>query len=125
MSFLNNFIHPLTGEGRGGYYNVDWDAEEESEAGVKLPTVTRLFYVSAGMVSSFRKHGQFIVMDATCKTNRFNMPLVLLVGLNDVRKSTIFAMGLVLVEDIVSYTWILNNVKTVMGKLYRTSLTCC
>ena len=81
---------------------------------------TRLFYVSRHMVDSFHKHGQFISMDATCKTNRFNMPLVLLVGLDDTCQTAIFGMSLILVEDIDSYIWILNRFKRAVGNTNNT-----
>ena len=89
------------------FFDMDWDEETD--------TVTRLFYTSRLMIKSFKKHGQFVVMDATCKTNRFNMPLVLLVGVDDTKATAIFGMGLILAEDIVSYIWILQAFKRAVG----------
>ena len=64
---------------------------------------------------SYKKYGQFISMDATCNTNRCNMPLVLLVGVDDTMHTTIFGAGLLLQEDIESYTWLLNTFKRAVG----------
>jgi hypothetical protein len=89
------------------FFDMDWDHESE--------TCSRLFFASRGMVNSFKKHGQFITLDATCKTNRFNMPLVLLVGIDDTLMTAIFGVGLVLQEDIDSYTWLLNSFKRAVG----------
>ena len=89
------------------HLDMDWDKEDE--------TLTRLFYASNQMVASFRKHGQWIAIDATCKTNRFNMPLVFLVGIDDLHKTTIFGFALILTEDITSYTWVLDAFKEIVG----------
>ena len=89
------------------FFDMDWDYEAE--------VCTRLFYTSRLMMDSFRRHGQFISLDATCKTNRFNMPLVLLVGTTNTFETTIFCMAFIQVEDIDSYTWVLNNFKRAVG----------
>jgi hypothetical protein len=68
------------------FFDMDFD-EETGE------TCTRLFYTSELMIQSFAQFGQFFEMDATCKTNRFNMPLVFFVGIDDTHRTTIFGMG--------------------------------
>ena len=67
------------------------------------------------MMEQFKRYGQFVVMDATCKVNRFGMPLVLLVGVDDTHTTSIFGMGLIKVEDIESYTWLLSTFKQAVG----------
>ena len=89
------------------WFDIDWDLE----AG----TVTRLMYVSSLMMASFKSFGQFISLDATCKTNRFGMPLVLLVGTDDTKSTTVFGAGLVRSEDIESYTWLLDTFRRAVG----------
>jgi hypothetical protein len=100
-------------QGEGGvrdYFNIDWDPVEE--------TCTRVFFATGGMVESFRRHGQFFTLDATCKTNRFNMPLVLLVGMDDTGSTTMFAAALIISESIDSYTWVLQCFKKAVGILH-------
>ena len=91
------------------WLDVDWETDTDT------PTMQRLFFTSHLMMEQFRRYGQFVVMDATCKTNRFNMPLILLVGMDDTETTTIFGMALVLVEDIISYTWVLNAFRRAVG----------
>jgi hypothetical protein len=79
----------------------------------------RVFFASRLMVDAFKKHGQFISIDATCSTNRFNMPLVLLVGRDDTNKACVFGAGLVQKEDIASYVWVLTAFKSAVGKHTR------
>ena len=71
--------------------------------------------MSKDMISTFRRSGQFILMDATCKTNRFGMPLVLLAGVNEIKKTVILALALIQVEDGESYMWVLQQVQKAIG----------
>lgn len=96
-----------SGDGAQDYFDIDWDLSDE--------TCSRLFFATGGMVASFKRHAQFFTLDATCKTNRFNMPLVLLVGMDDTMKTTIFGMALVLSESIDSYVWVLQCFRKAVG----------
>ena len=71
--------------------------------------------MSKDMISTFRRSGQFILMDATCKTNRFGMPLVLLAGVNEIKITVILALALIQVEDGESYLWVLQQVQKAIG----------
>jgi hypothetical protein len=75
-----------------------------------------LFFMSADMKASFLRNGQFVVIDSTCKTNRFGMQLVLLVGSNEILRTVIFAIGLLLTESGDAYTWLLQQVKKAVGQ---------
>lgn len=91
------------------YFDMDFD-EDTGE------TCTRLFFTSELMIRSFAQFGQFFELDATCKTNRFNMPLVLFVGVDDTHRTTIFGVGLIQVGDKESYTWLLERFKYAMSQ---------
>ena len=98
------------------FFDMDFDADDRC---------SRIFFMTADMVEAFQRNGQFIVMDATCKTTRFAMQLVLLVGIDETMQSTLFAAGLVAQEDIDSYTWLLRSVKAVVGQFLSTCHTPC
>ena len=91
------------------YFDMDFD----EDTGEPCP---RLFYSSELMMKSFRQFGQFFEMDATCKSNRFNMPLVFFVGVDDTYRTVIFGVGLIQVEDIESYVWLLARFKYAMSQ---------
>jgi hypothetical protein len=78
---------------------------------------TAIFYMSPEMKTAFRRNGQFVMIDATCKTNRFGMQLVIFAGSNEIHKSAIFAIGLILTETIVMYKWFLGQCKKAVGRL--------
>jgi len=88
-------------------FNLDLDEQDKC---------SRIFFMSAEMETAFRRNGQFVVMDATCKTTRFALQLVLLVGIDQTFQSTLFAVGLVAQEDIESYSWLLRAVRAVVGQ---------
>jgi hypothetical protein len=75
-----------------------------------------VFFMSGTMRSAFHRCGQFFNMDATCKTNRFGMQLVLLVGATEILSTAVFAMALILTESTASYNWVLGEVRTAVGE---------
>jgi MULE transposase domain len=91
----------------GGSFNFRCDDTSTCDA---------LFFMSSEMKESFHRYGQFIVVDATCKTNRFGLQLVLLVGNNQITRTVIFGMALLAREDIPSYQWTLRQVRKAVGQ---------
>jgi hypothetical protein len=75
-----------------------------------------VFFMSAEMKTMFIRCGQFLVIDATCKTNRFGMMLVLLVGVNQIQRTVILAVGLLAKENTELYTWFLDRAKSSVGQ---------
>jgi hypothetical protein len=110
VSDLVKYLLTFQGTEGWGYFDADFDDETEK--------CTRLFYMSAGQIAAFRRFGQFVVMDATCNTNRFDMPLVLLVGVDDCFRNVLLGMALISVEDTASYQWVLQNVRRTIGQLH-------
>jgi hypothetical protein len=55
-------------------------------------------------------------MDTTCKTNRFGMPLILMVGVDENNITCLLGFGLVSHEDIDSFTWFLQKMKACVGE---------
>lgn len=98
------------------FLRMDWEPYTES--------LRRVFFTSGLMMAQFKQYGQFVVMDATCKINRFGMPLVLLVGVDDTHTTSIFGMGLIKVEDIQSYIWLLSTFKQAVGTPHSTHAVC-
>lgn len=45
--------------------------------------LTHLFYISHEMKKNYTQYHDVVIIDSTFKTNRFNMVLVLIVGVND------------------------------------------
>jgi hypothetical protein len=115
VALLKTLIDRRTSDGHFiDYLDVDFEPETD--------IVRRLFYASGLMIEQFKVHGQFVIMDATHKTNRFNMPLVLLVGVDDTEATTIFGMGLLQAEDNASWRWIMEAFRRAVGTKQSTHI---
>ncbi|TXG57213.1 hypothetical protein EZV62_018526 [Acer yangbiense] len=58
--------------------------------------------------------GDVISFDSTYRTNCYNRPLVIFVGVNNHTKTIIFGFGLLVDETVETYTWILQTFLEVM-----------
>ena len=108
---LINYFFSIKNDGGDCYFAINVDDSGRCD---------RIFFMSAYMRDTFRRNGQFILMDSTCKTNRFGMALVLLVGVNQVVRTVILGIGLLISEDIPSYQWVLTHAKHAIGHTVNT-----
>jgi transposase-like protein len=53
--------------------------------------------------------GDVVAFDSTYKTNKYNLPFVLLVGVNHHHQTIIFGSGLLNLETEEAYTWLLQT----------------
>ena len=88
------------------YYQIGHDADLRCN---------KLFYMNQSMLGDFRRNGQVLVMDCTCKTNRFGWALFLCVGINQHLNSVILSIALQKSEDILSFDWVLDCMKSAVG----------
>jgi len=120
----------MLGMGRPGEVNelAEWFMSQERSASdpkschfaIRVDdsnTCDGLFFMSMDMKTSFGRNGQFLIMDATCKTNRFGMQLVLLVGSNQILRTCIFGMALIATESAESYIWLLGEARKAVGTM--------
>ncbi|KAK2653058.1 hypothetical protein Ddye_012914 [Dipteronia dyeriana] len=56
-----------------------------------------------------RYFGDEMSFDSTYRTNSYNQPLVIFVGLNNHKKTVVFGFGLLVDEKVDTYTWILQT----------------
>jgi hypothetical protein len=75
----------------------------------------KLFFMNQAMINDFRRIGQVLIMDCTCKTNRLGWALFVCVGINQHLKSVILAVAAQKSEDISSFDWILDCMKRAVG----------
>lgn len=108
---LINYFFSIRNNGEDCYFAINVDDSGRCD---------RIFFMSAYMRDTFRRNGQFILLDSTCKTNRFGMALVLLVGVNQAVRTVIFGIGLLISEDIPSYQWLLTHAKQAIGHKVNT-----
>ena len=68
-----------------------------------------LFWSDAMSRCDYRYFGDVISFDSTYRTNSYNRPLVIFVGVNNHSRTTIFGFGLLVDETVDTYTWILQT----------------
>jgi len=71
----------------------------------------RVIYVSDRMYKYTKKFLDIVIVDATYKRNRFNMPLINVIGINNYGRSILLAFGLMDDEKQDSYNWFFENLK--------------
>ncbi|KAK2634861.1 hypothetical protein Ddye_029653 [Dipteronia dyeriana] len=67
-----------------------------------------LFWADSTSCSDYGYFRDILAFDATYKTNVYRRPLVMLVGVNHHKSTTIFGFGLLGDETVATYTWLLR-----------------
>ncbi|XP_076925217.1 uncharacterized protein LOC143587957 [Bidens hawaiensis] len=75
-----------------------------------------LFFVHPISFDIWRAFPHVLIIDATYKTNSYNMPFVQIVGVTSTNKTFSIAFAFMQNEKIESYTWVLNCLKLTLDK---------
>jgi len=76
----------------------------------------KLLYVSKTMLTYKEKFLDVVIVDSTYKRNRFNMPVVNIIGINNYGRNILLAFCLLNEETSASYSWVFDNLKTIWLK---------
>ncbi|KAK1619330.1 hypothetical protein QYE76_024847 [Lolium multiflorum] len=68
-----------------------------------------LFWCDSQSRQDYADFGDVLVFDSTYKTNRYAMPFIPFVGINNHRQTTVFACAIVSDEKEVTYKWLLET----------------
>jgi len=71
----------------------------------------RVVFVSNFMLNYSQFFLDIVLIDSTYRRNRFNMPLVNVIGVNNYGKNILLAFGLLSDEKTDSYEWLLGKLK--------------
>jgi hypothetical protein len=83
---------------------LDWDVTEHNE-------LTRVMWMSSNQVLLWLKYHDVIVCDTTSSTNRWKMPLLLLVIVDNHNRTRIACQAIICNETADSFKWVLEQVK--------------
>lgn len=75
----------------------------------------RVIFLSKTMLIYAEHFLDVIMVDATYKRNRFNLPLVNVLGINNYGQNIMLAFGLLSNETIDSYTWFFSKLQEAWG----------
>jgi len=71
------------------------------------------------MIALAQYFTDFVLIDSTYKRNRFNMPLVNIVGVDNFGRTVMLAFGMIQDETIRSYDWLFQKLKECWNKDVR------
>jgi len=81
-----------------------------------------LFWSDAQSQLNYEAFGDVLVFDSTYRTNRYNLPFVPFVGLNQHRSTVIFGCGIISRETTQAYEWLLKTFLAVMSQKHPVSV---
>ena len=71
--------------------------------------LNRMFWCDSQSHHDYEDFGDMLVFDSTYKMNRYGMPFIPFVGLNNHRKTTVFGCAIVSDETEETYVWLLQT----------------
>jgi len=92
----------------GGYFVYEVNSKQEFR---------RSLYISKAMLIYARYFLDIVIIDTTYRRNRFNLPLVNVIGINNCGQNIMLAFSLLSEETSDSYTWFFNKLKEAWGTL--------
>ena len=81
-----------------------------------------LFWSDAQSRLDYEAFGDVLVFDSTYRTNRYNLPFVPFVGLNQHRSTVIFGCGIISRETTQAYEWLLKTFLAAMSQKHPVSV---
>ncbi|XP_035841548.1 uncharacterized protein LOC110900200 [Helianthus annuus] len=94
--------------------NDDFIYETREEPGTEI--VTEIFFLHQDSRVMWRAFPHVMMIDATYKTNIYNMPFIQIVGMTPTNKSFIIAHAVVSKERGDNFVWVLERVKAMLDE---------
>nr|XP_020182161.1 protein FAR1-RELATED SEQUENCE 5-like [Aegilops tauschii subsp. strangulata] len=86
--------------------------------------LNRMFWCDSQSRHDYEDFGDVLVFDSTYKMNRYGMPFIPFVGLNNHRKTTIFGCAVVSDETEETYVWLLQTfLRSMCQKMPKSVIT--
>ncbi|XP_073367556.1 protein FAR1-RELATED SEQUENCE 5-like [Aegilops tauschii subsp. strangulata] len=86
--------------------------------------LNRMFWCDSQSRHDYEDFGDVLVFDSTYKMNRYGMPFIPFVGLNNHRKTTVFGCAIVSDETEETYVWLLQTfLRSMCQKMPKSVIT--
>ncbi|KAK7285606.1 hypothetical protein RJT34_20382 [Clitoria ternatea] len=72
-------------------------------------SVKNVFWADGRSRAAYESFGDVVIVDTTCLSNQYKVPLVTFVGVNHHGQSILFGCGLLLHEDSESFVWLFQS----------------
>jgi zinc finger SWIM domain-containing protein 3 len=111
---LIDLVRNLKTRNHNVFYDYSTDGDNKLE---------RFFLASPSMIRNLQIFGDIIICDTTFGMNRFSMPLMLILGVNQDFCNVCFGLALTRSEESVHFAWVFKALKTIMKASPRLILT--
>jgi len=91
----------------GGYFKHSTNSSQE---------LFRMIYLSKTMQIYSNYFLDLVIVDSTYRRNRFNLPLINVIGINNLGQNIMLAFGLLSNETNEAYEWFFSQLKSAWGK---------
>jgi zinc finger SWIM domain-containing protein 3 len=81
-------------------------------------------WICVRALDTLKSHCRVILMDATYRTNQYEMPFVLFTGCDETYRTFIFGAALLDAEQTEDYVWALNSLKSLLPDWFSERLQC-
>ena len=76
---------------------------------VEDKALTRLFFATPVMQQNYTQHQDILLMDATYKTNKYQIPLLVFSGISKTGRTILFGLALINDETYITYKWAIDT----------------
>ncbi|XP_038970414.1 protein FAR1-RELATED SEQUENCE 4-like isoform X1 [Phoenix dactylifera] len=114
---LLEYLQKMKSENPSFFYAIQVDERDQ---------LTNIFWVDAKSMMDYHYFGDVVCFDTAYKTNDYDRPFALFLGVNHHKQIIVFGAALLYDETIESFKWLFETFKTAMGgRQPRTILTDC
>lgn len=92
---------------KGGYFAIEKDQSNRLKQAI---------FISETMLKFSNYFLDIIIIDTTYKRNRFNLPLVNVIGIDNFGHNIMLAFGLLTDEKLESYKWFFKELKSIWNR---------
>ncbi|RDX66777.1 Protein FAR1-RELATED SEQUENCE 6, partial [Mucuna pruriens] len=97
---LQKYLVRMQEQDRDFFYAIDLD---------DLFSVRNVFWADGRSRAAYESFGDVVIVDTTCLSNHYKVPLVTFVGVNHHGQSVLFGCGLLSCEDSESFVWLFQS----------------
>lgn len=90
-------------------YEFDFDDNNDNNNDGATQEPNRVLVMTGSMRRLYSQYKDVLFMDATYKTNKHNMPLTVITGVDNEGRNTVLAYALMKTENAESYKWLMQT----------------
>ena len=102
-------VEDLRSEDPETQYAFELEEGKEVDENLNEKSIKGLMIMTGSMKRLYKNYHDVIFMDSTYKTNKHEMPLVVIGGVDHDNKNIVLGFGFLKIEDNASYKWFMQT----------------